>query len=81
MVTVKAQAQSRLDEINRLIVDGPNSLTQFLVKAYRAESVTEDKAEKAFAAIQSAIEDAWKTYQAAIKQPEAKVTAKSRVTL
>lgn len=73
-------AQKRADEIFRLILDGENSLTAQLVKAYRAGHES-DKALEVFAAIANIGIEAASAYKAAIAQPAPKVGGKSRVTL
>jgi hypothetical protein len=76
---MRGKAQRRFDEILRMVSEGPSSLLQLLVKAYR-EGHEPEKAYVAFAALREAVEDAELVYRAAIAQPQARIV-KKRVEL
>lgn len=77
---MKSKAQQKFNEIAVDILDGPHSLTQLLVKAYR-HGHDPAKAIAAFSALSECVNEAHRTYQAAIAQPEPKISQKQRVVL
>lgn len=77
----RGKVQVKADEICRLILDGENSLTHWLVKATRA-GLNPDVARNAvYDALVKCINDALVTYNAAIAQPEPRISTQSRVRL
>jgi len=77
---MKGKAQAQFDTICADILDGQGSLTALLVKAYRYGHPKE-KAEECFTVLFHMLEDARDTYNAAIAQPEPKISSKSRIVL
>jgi hypothetical protein len=75
----RGNAQRRFDEIVRLIVDGPNSLCELLVKASRA-GLPAYSVDDVAAALQAAVVDMRLSYTAAMAVPEVIVRSK-RVVL
>ncbi len=73
-------AQKVFDEIAALTVDGQKSLCTYLVRAHRA-GLPKEKSGAVFAALRSMVGDCEATFQAAIAQPEPRVSLKSRVSL
>lgn len=78
--SLRGDAQRRVDEVCRLILDGQNSLTEILVKAFR-EGHSPEAGRAVFEAIKACAEDARITYNAAIVQPVPRVSSVSRVVL
>lgn len=80
----RGQAQRRVDEICRLVLDSTTasepSLVACLVRAYRAGH-DETKALDVFTALETLISEARDTYIAAIRQPEPKARTSPRVVL
>lgn len=72
--------QQRFEEIERLTLDGHKSLVQAMVRAHRF-GLEKPKSLAAFEALRGLIDDAEKTFTAAIAQPEPKVGGKSRLQL
>ena len=76
----RTKAQIALDDACVKILDGQASATTWLVKAHRV-GMTKAAATQAFEALRQCINDAEETYTAAIAQPEAKISGKSRINL
>lgn len=78
---IKSKAQGKVNEICAEIGDGTNSLLQILVRGFRTQAISQEKAQEVFNAIRACVGDAESNYHAAIAQPEAKVSLKPRVIL
>lgn len=74
------KTKERFDEVAARVLDGQGSLTACMVRAYR-RGYDSDKLGAVFEALRQLVEDAEKTYEAAIAQPEPRVSMKSRLTL
>lgn len=75
----RGNAQRRIDEIGRFVLDGDNNLTELLVKAHRA-GLPHAKSAAVFDALRALATEAQERFEIAINAPEYK-TVSHRVQL
>jgi hypothetical protein len=78
---IKTRTQARINETCALIGDGPASILAGLVRGYRSNEISGEKAGEVFLALKKCVEDAQANYHAAIAQPEPRASTKPRVVL